>query len=89
MDLVIENIHSLPCCLATFTVNGKKADLNDFGSKISNDGSPMKNECSYHFYPKEQTQEILNKYEIDANDYQIICDRLVRTLQINGCGWCA
>ena len=77
------------CSLDFFKINDIEADYDDFGDK--EDLSPWGAEdfaCgNMTFTPKEPTEEILNKYGINKEEYCEVCDKL-DCLSFGKCGWC-
>lgn len=91
MDIVIKPYHSLPCELEVFTINGIKADKDDFGEGYDHE---WENDepygCGYHRFDakREYEQSILDKYNITPEEYLEICDLLEDKLYVGSCGWC-
>ena len=90
MELVIEPFDALLCVLKIFTINGKKADSDDFGSTFDYiNGKPDSFGCSnMYFESNPPTKEILDKYNITEQEYFSICDELEDVLYVGSCGWC-
>lgn len=90
MNITMKHISSLPCRLEKFTINGKKAEQSDFGDTYDHriaDAEPY--ECAdMQFEPKPATREILNKYEINLEEYKEVCMKLCEELCVGRCGWC-
>ena len=89
MEYIIETYHALPCELQTFKVNGKDADIEDFGVKTMLDGSCMDYECGCEFHPELPSLVVLEKYGINADEYAEIANELESKLNVNRCGWCS
>ena len=79
------------CDIKKFTINGKDADVDDFGSAYDHD---IKNKpdygCGYykftpHKYPKRAT---LEKYGIEIIDWFEIVEMLENELDIGECCYC-
>lgn len=90
MELVIKPYHALPCHLEVFTINGKSADIEDFGDVYDHD---KENAEPYgcgdmYFESKLPTEGVLQRYNITANEYIIICMELRNKLYVGKCGWC-
>lgn len=90
LDVVIIPFDSLPCSCEKFTINGMDADVSDFGSTVDMD---EENAEEYgcgdrQFVPQMPTNKVLNKYEIDVDEYAEICDKLQCALAVGSCGWC-
>ena len=89
MDITIIKKHRcLPCMLSEFKINNIDASVSDFGETES-EGSPFNNSCRVRFKEKLPTEEILNKYKIDLNDYSTVCERLEEELSVFNCGYCS
>jgi hypothetical protein len=89
LKLVIERgSRYMPCSLNKSTINDIDADKDDFG-ETEQDPQREQYTCdNRRFVPKLPTQELLNKYNIDLNDYAIICNRLECALYVGHCGMC-
>ena len=89
MQLEITPRDALPCRLLTFTINGKEADMDEFGY-CDTYGSVDEYECSNIFTPYEIPDlDILRKYEISKGEYREICEKLKEKLRVSDCGWCS
>lgn len=90
MQLEIIPREALPCRLLTFTINGKDADINDFGffstfCKVLDD--LIDHECPNGFVPYElPDSKVLEKYKISKEEYKEICKKLEDVLVIPSCG---
>lgn len=89
MEIEIKPYRCLPCALEVFKINGKDANTDDFGEMETTGGSCMDSACGCDFVPKMPKQEILDKYNINLDEYSDICEELRDTLFIRGCGWCS
>jgi hypothetical protein len=78
------------CAAKKFTINGKDANQDDFG--YVTDMSPETAEpygCGDSQFIKEKVSlEVLKKYNITEEDYDMICDKLSDALSFGTCGWC-
>ena len=93
MELVIEPYDALPCELEIFTINGKKANSNNFGSTVDHkedcDDEIVAYGCyNRYFESKSPTEEVLHKYNITEEEYYDICNELENKLHEGSCGWC-
>lgn len=88
MDITIEKYRCLPCTLSRFKINNIDANISDFGERES-EGSPLNNGCRVKFKFKLPTDEVLNKYKIDLNDYSTICNILEEEFNIYNCRYCS
>jgi hypothetical protein len=87
MQLEIIPRECLPCRLLTFTVNGKEADVDDFGYNDTH-GDVDAYGCSNIFTPYEiPDHNLLKKYEISKGEYREICEKLRTVLRVTNCGW--
>ena len=75
MKIVVELSEFAPCCIEVFTINGREADLDDFGEKYDMGFGAYS--CGFDkFEGKAPTAEVLNKYQIRADDYAEIVEYL-------------
>lgn len=89
MQLEITPREALPCRLLTFTINGKEADMDEFGY-CDTYGSVDEYECSNIFTPYEiPDHNLLERYEISKGEYREICEKLKEKLRVTDCGWCS
>ena len=88
LNLVIETYQCLPCSVSKFTINGKDADLEDFGSTCTC-GDCMLSECCSEFEKIKPTSEVLQKYGISGSQFYQICAELKEKLHVEYCGWCS
>lgn len=89
MKLKIE-VYSCLCELSEFEINDIKANYEDFGDKYDTEPDLAEAYCCYNmqFIPKPATQEILDKYKINVDEYTQICEKL-DCLSFGECGWCS
>lgn len=72
-----------------FVINNINADYNDFGTIVESTKEGWEFACPpEEFIPKMVTSKILEKYNINENEYNHICNELVQLLSFNGCAWC-
>ena len=90
MEVKMKPYNALPCALKTFSINGIRADQDDFGI-----GQDEKREiagdygCGYwRFTAKPATQAVLDKYHITIDEYEDIAKQLEVVLDVGPCGWC-
>ena len=99
MTYEIKPYYALPCELEVFTINGIKADKNDFGTSGDNpdpwDDSDYGDDIetwgckNYIFIPNTKPQEgVLERYGITFEEWKEICDQLECKLHVGTCGWC-
>ncbi len=88
MKLEIKVFEAL-CELKEFKINDIKATYDDFGKL--DDLNPKNAEpygCgNMTFIPYPPKQEVLDKYNINLNEYYIICKKL-DCLSFGSCSWC-
>lgn len=78
-------------CIPAFYVNGKKADIYDFGTMEhsrhdDNYGGVV---CSAHFEPDEKmTDETRETYGINEEEFEEICDLLGEISGFSNCSYC-
>lgn len=91
MNLEIRQSSDCGKCLEIFTINGIKADEDDFGqwSKNHCEGYGCK-DCFFERYTNRPLQVIknLNKYGINEEEYDEVCDELEKNLQVYSCHLC-
>ena len=89
VKLELEAMNCL-CELDKFIINGKKANYYDFGDKMDIDPNNAEDySCgNMVFLPKLATNGILNKYNINNDEYAEICEQLTEKLSFGSCGWC-
>lgn len=82
MDALCEPSH--------FQINGVFADWEDFGDKYDTEHEKAEPYAcaNMRFIPKEPTQEVLSKYKIDKDEYNMVCEALEEKLSFGRCGWC-
>lgn len=89
MDIKIETYSALPCNVELFTINGVDADEFDFGDS-ERSGDCFEYCCNNDFTPYEVPQEnVLEKYQINKDEYDEICEMLKEKLCVRSCGWCS
>jgi hypothetical protein len=89
-DVVVIPYHALPCSCETFTINGTRADKDDFGSTcdMNSENAPDYGCGNRQFVPQMPTDEVLEKYGINLKEYAEICEKLKDMLDVGECGWC-
>lgn len=89
MDKIIK-VYSSLCEMEEFKINGVDASYEDFGEKRDTSREHEDYCCgNMKFTPKLVTQEILDKYSINVNEYNIICEELEDKLSFGSCGSCS
>ena len=87
----IRSYFALPCSLSTFTVNGFKAELRDFGETKDTDRKHAQPYCckKMQFIAKRApTKKVLAKYGIMPTEWREIAKALKEVLFVGECGWC-
>ena len=90
MYLELKGYRSL-CSLEIFRINDIEADYEDFGQlrDICPECRPDYG-CGYmKFIVKDPHSEVLKKYNISVDDYEVICDKLDSVLSFGRCAWCS
>lgn len=92
LDVVAIPFNYLPCSLKIFTIRGKDASEEDFGTNA--DVAPENAEaycCGCHkFTPYDRPSDgVLSKYHITKDEYKKVCDILEKVLYVGSCGWCS
>jgi len=78
------------CSTEVFTINGKRADSNDFGDQGDNDSANAEDYAcgDMRFETQPPTADVLEKYEIDELEYWTIANKLAEGLSFGCCHWC-
>jgi len=89
MKLELEIYGSL-CETNTFTINGINAEYEEFGDKRDHDAENAEPYgCgNMKFIRYDVSSEILEKYGITKDEYDVICTELEEKLSFGCCGWC-
>ena len=83
-------VYSALCELSKFVINGVCAGNHDFGEKYDHDQEHAEDYgCGdMRFERKPATDEVLSKYKISADEYNIIAGELEDKLSFGCCSWC-
>lgn len=78
------------CETEVFQINGVDADWEDFGEKCDTQRTlAQPYACAdMQFTRVPATPEILKKYKIDKDEYNMVCEALEEKLSFGRCGWC-
>lgn len=78
------------CVPAIFKINGMEASTYDFGhtEDISSETAEPYGCGDRQFISCEPTQEVLDKYRISRDEYEIVIEKLKEELSFGCCGWC-
>ena len=93
MNLIIKTYYGLPCACEIFTINGVRADLDDFGctEDISPETArPYSCGCR-QFIPdpdEETTIKAMQKYHLSEKEFEEVCAELAEKLFVGSCGLC-
>ena len=87
MKVVIKPYKGSPCDVEIFTINGKEADLDDFGEVKKGDIGRYQCELS-GFAAKMPSSVILDKYQITVDEYAEIVEKLNAAFDYGTCTWC-
>ena len=90
MKVIIKPYRALPCALETFSINGIKADKDDFGvGRDVDEFNAAPYCCGYwKFTARLATQAALNKYKISVDEYNEVAPMLESALDVGRCCWC-
>jgi len=91
LDLEIDPFDALPCSCRKFVINGIDADIDDFGdNRDFNQEIACPYGCGDHRFEaySEPKPEVLERYMITREEYDIVCDELTDKLYVGRCGWC-
>ena len=90
LKLTLHSYNTL-CETQSFEINGIKASYKDFGEKF--DAAPNSRKpymcCNMVFRSRKPQLGILEKYNIDADDYTYICIQLRNALSFGTCKLCS
>lgn len=79
------------CSTRKFRINGVEAQISDFG--VQRDTDPDRAEpygCgNMEFIPKPPKKEILEKYCISTEEYDLVAKKLKKALSFGGCDLCS
>ena len=83
MNLVIKTDDITPCIPTEFSINGKKAYATDFGKFIKS--KSQNGNCKNHNFVanKLPSKDLLYNYGITHNEYDSICNELMKKLSVN------
>lgn len=89
MKLICESYGAL-CELSRFEINGTDASYRDFGTKEDIAENYDDYGCgNMRFIAKPATQKILDKYNINVDEYNEVCEKLDKELSFGCCSWCS
>ena len=91
MKFIAIAYRALPCALETFLINGKLADVEEFGE--SYDACPAAAEsygCGDRVFSKHESPaaEVCERYAITEEQWREVAEELETTLHAGACGWC-
>lgn len=84
-------VYDALCETKVFKVNDVDADWCDFGDKFDHDRENAEPYCcgDMRFVAGTATQAILDKYKINIDEFNQICEMLSDKLSWGNCGWCS
>lgn len=91
LEIVADPYDALPCALMRFTINDQKADVDDFGSTDDLDPDIAEEYgCGNRQFVAKMPppQSVLDKYNINEDEYRKVINLLSDVLSVGGCGWC-
>ena len=92
MEVKIKIQHAY-CATSEFEINGKRADIEDFGHGEDVDpGSAEEGGCgNRRFVPKASSyaDEYEEKYGITSDEYEAVAAMLGVLLSFGNCNWCS
>jgi hypothetical protein len=91
MQLTIKAYHALPCGLEVFKINGKDADVEDFGETrdlCPEAAAPYSCADRQFVANEEPTATVLECYSISEDEWYEVIEELRETLAVGACGWC-
>ena len=90
LDYKIVPYHAL-CALSGDThINHKPVDEEDFVDKYDHDSANAPDYCCGNMRAdiKDPTPEVLAKYGITEDEYNVIAFEISKALSFGACGWC-
>jgi len=89
MEFKVESYGAL-CSLATFTINGKEAEEEEFVDKYDHDPDQAEPYGCGDMAADviASTKEVLEKYNITEKEYQEIATAVAEEVSFGACGWC-
>lgn len=81
----------LSCCVPeVFQINGIDANVDDFGTMMDCDplNAPPYGCGDRRFLRSASTQDVLDRYRIDEDEYGEICDALNSEMRVGQCEMC-
>lgn len=91
MEVVIKPFYALPCACKVFTINGKRADISDFGHMRDTNFSkaePYGCGCMRFIADSHKIDEAVKTYNITTDEFNEICNILEAKLFVGKCNWC-
>lgn len=90
MEVVIKHYKDLPCELEVFTINGIKADRDDFGFLVGYCGEYEDYSCSNRVFVinESKKEETMLKYRLTEVEYDMVCSELRSECYIDECNYC-
>ena len=90
MEVVIKRYKYLPCELEVFTINGIKADRDDFGFLDGYCGEYEDYSCSRRIFiiEEDKKEKAMLKYHLTEAEYEVVCSELKSECYIDECGYC-
>lgn len=83
-------VYSALCSLKTFVINGIDADENDFVNKYDHSPETAEDYACGDMQADiiDSTNEILEKYNINQEEYEDIAEKVSELVSFGCCGWC-
>jgi hypothetical protein len=90
MEYIAEAFDAL-CSLKEFTVNGISADTDDFIVQCDMDTGGADDYCCGNMQgtPIPAKTDILGKYGITLDEYNVIAEDVAEKVSFGCCGWCS
>lgn len=91
MEIVIETYRGYPCVCKVFEINGKSADIKDFGcveDVMPEVAEPYGCGCREFIPDENKAEEAMKTYGITIDEFNEVCDKLAEKLFVGSCGLC-
>lgn len=93
-DVIMQPYSALPCELEEFTINGQRADKDDFGRTYDSDREGAEDYCcGCMIFERCKNRDVkkltMEKYSLSWEEYDEICELLENELYVGSCGWCS
>ena len=91
MEIIIKTYDCYPCACEIFEINGKSAEVEDFGRVtdiMPEMAEPYGCGCRQFIPDKNKAEEAIKTYGITIDEFNEVCDKLEEELFVGSCGLC-